>query len=496
MATRRPLAVLDSRTFGELPDEDQIPAANVPGSAVGKAVLAVADPDAETFLRINADNSVTLRSAADFRGDLALGALATMAVESPGPSPFSRAWVDLYASASEGLWATLKMPASPGVFGRRAVVESPSDSAGEISTTVANTIFCYDGTTLDFRQISPSYITGLGTMATQNANAVAITGGTINGASVGATTPSTGAFTTLSTTGNVTLGDATSDVHTVNGRITSSAIFNAGISGSVPALRASGAFGGGFSLVDGSLDSGLYATNSGQDLALFVGRNTSSEAATSKVAMYWVGNKLGIAATTNLSAQMNFDGSDRGETINIFSSASAGTRTGWGKWSFESRFYIPSGDRFTWYGGGPTGAELMRLAGSGGLSITGTLTATGTITAAKSLLVDDVYQITAVTTASQTRTVDLANGATQTLSVNQACTLNATGPAGKAGHLMLVIYNSAGSSSACSFGTGWYPTSGALLPNGTNTQVTHLWWDGTRMAPLFDSNFPGDLRPT
>jgi hypothetical protein len=43
-------------------------------------------------------------------------------------------------------------------------------------------------------------ITGLGTMATQNANAVAITGGAINGTSIGATTVSTGSFTTLNAT--------------------------------------------------------------------------------------------------------------------------------------------------------------------------------------------------------------------------------------------------------------------------------------------------------
>jgi hypothetical protein len=43
-------------------------------------------------------------------------------------------------------------------------------------------------------------ITGLGTMSTQNASAVAITGGTINGTSIGATTVSTGAFTTLNAT--------------------------------------------------------------------------------------------------------------------------------------------------------------------------------------------------------------------------------------------------------------------------------------------------------
>jgi hypothetical protein len=53
-------------------------------------------------------------------------------------------------------------------------------------------------------------ITGLGTMSVQAATSVAITGGTINGTSVGATTPSTGAFTSvsanLSTTGALSAG--------------------------------------------------------------------------------------------------------------------------------------------------------------------------------------------------------------------------------------------------------------------------------------------------
>jgi hypothetical protein len=43
-------------------------------------------------------------------------------------------------------------------------------------------------------------ITGLGTMSTQAANSVAITGGTINGTSIGATTISSGAFTSLNAT--------------------------------------------------------------------------------------------------------------------------------------------------------------------------------------------------------------------------------------------------------------------------------------------------------
>jgi hypothetical protein len=48
--------------------------------------------------------------------------------------------------------------------------------------------------------IVPSYsamLAQLGTMAKQNANAVAITGGTINGTSIGATAQSTGRFTTV-----------------------------------------------------------------------------------------------------------------------------------------------------------------------------------------------------------------------------------------------------------------------------------------------------------
>jgi hypothetical protein len=48
--------------------------------------------------------------------------------------------------------------------------------------------------------IPSTAITGLGTMATQNANTVAITGGTIDGTAIGATTISTGNFTTVTAT--------------------------------------------------------------------------------------------------------------------------------------------------------------------------------------------------------------------------------------------------------------------------------------------------------
>jgi hypothetical protein len=51
---------------------------------------------------------------------------------------------------------------------------------------------------------------GLGSIATQAANSVAITGGAINGTAIGATTPGTGTFTTLSATGTIDTPETTS----------------------------------------------------------------------------------------------------------------------------------------------------------------------------------------------------------------------------------------------------------------------------------------------
>ena len=78
-----------------------------------------------------------------------------------------------------------------------------------ISSVATNDSLFYDGAASVWKNTPPATARtnlGLGTIATQNASSVTITGGTINSTSVGATTPSTGAFTTLSTTGNATIG--------------------------------------------------------------------------------------------------------------------------------------------------------------------------------------------------------------------------------------------------------------------------------------------------
>ena len=56
-------------------------------------------------------------------------------------------------------------------------------------------------------------------VANSNGTTAGITGGTINGAVIGGSTPAAGTFTTLSSTGNTVLGDAAADTVTVTGTI-------------------------------------------------------------------------------------------------------------------------------------------------------------------------------------------------------------------------------------------------------------------------------------
>jgi len=76
-----------------------------------------------------------------------------------------------------------------------AIATTPA--AGDNSVNIATTAFVQN-------------VAGnLGTMSTQNANAVAITGGTINGTSLGSTTAAAGAFTTFNANAATTIGETT-----------------------------------------------------------------------------------------------------------------------------------------------------------------------------------------------------------------------------------------------------------------------------------------------
>ena len=105
---------------------------------------------------------------------------------------------------------------------------APTPTTGDNTTKIATTAFV---------TTAVSTATGsLGTMSTQNANAVAITGGTINGTTVGASTASTGAFTTLSANSTTTLSGTTS----ITGNLSASTLITAGEKTTVSATAASG----------------------------------------------------------------------------------------------------------------------------------------------------------------------------------------------------------------------------------------------------------------
>jgi hypothetical protein len=74
---------------------------------------------------------------------------------------------------------------------------------------------------------------------------------------------------------------------------------------------------------------------------------------------------VGIGTSTNLTAKLNFDTTDRGETINIYTSSSDASRSGIGKYTSETRSYAGTSDFFAWRTGGPSGTERMRINSSG-----------------------------------------------------------------------------------------------------------------------------------
>jgi len=77
----------------------------------------------------------------------------------------------------------------------------PVANGGTGATTLTGYVYGNGTSAMTASTTVPSTaITGLGTMSTQNANAVAVTGGSVDGTTIGATTASTGIFTYASTT--------------------------------------------------------------------------------------------------------------------------------------------------------------------------------------------------------------------------------------------------------------------------------------------------------
>ena len=126
------------------------------------------------------------------------------------------------ASGATGTTSTnLVFSASPALTGTPT---APTAAPGTSTTQIATTAFVQN-------------VAGaLGTMSSQNANAVAITGGSVNGTTIGASSASTGAFTTLSANSTTALSGTTS----ITGALSINNLITAGEKTTVSATAATG----------------------------------------------------------------------------------------------------------------------------------------------------------------------------------------------------------------------------------------------------------------
>jgi|GEM_PF-7056728 len=292
-------------------------------------------------------------------------------------------------------------------------------------------------------------ISGLGTMSTQNASGVAITGGSINGTSIGGSVASTGAFTTLGGT-----------------TITASTQFSGpgtGLTGTASSLSIGGTAALATSLAAGSTYSIPYQSAAGTTAFLAAGTSgsilmtlgsfsapiwTSAAALSVASANNLVGGNSGYvpyqsaASTTafvsaGTTGQVFTSGGTGAPTWTAQSALSVGTatnvaggaanqihyQTGAGATSFitaptvSSTFLQWNGSAFVWAAGGSgTVTSVAASGGTTGLSFTGSpITTSGTLTLTGTLAVTNggtgystgipTPQVTVYTSGSGTYTV-------------------------------------------------------------------------------------------
>jgi len=287
----------------------------------------------------NIPNSGLVNSSITINGNLIpLGGSATITSQTPNALTIG---TGLSGTSFNGS-APVTIAISP-----TTVTAGSYGSAGSVATFTVNAQGQLTNATTTSIAISNTQVSGLGTMSTQNANSVAITGGTIQGVSltidsldntpIGFTTASTAKFTTLSANSTVTLGNYTGYIY-ANG---SSAI---SASTTIPTTALSG------TITNAQLDHSSITINGN---AISLGGSTS------------VGTVTSVTATSPISVAT-------GTTTPAISISQANSTTSG---------YLSSTDWNTFNSKGS--GSVTSVSGTGtvnGITLTGTVTSSGSLT--------------------------------------------------------------------------------------------------------------------
>lgn len=219
-ATNTPISIAPSQINAPIPNSSLANSSVTIGSsnlALGGTLTTLAGVSisgaSNTLTSI--PNSALVNNSVTFNGvTVALGSSGTITAATIHPLTFGTGLVSGSFDGSTSQTVSIaNTTVTAGSYG----------SAGSVGTFTVNAQGQLTAASTVSIAISNTQVSGLGTMSTQNANNVSITGGSISGVAltldsldntpIGATTPSTGKFTTLSASSTLTLGNYTGYVY-------------------------------------------------------------------------------------------------------------------------------------------------------------------------------------------------------------------------------------------------------------------------------------------
>jgi hypothetical protein len=230
--------------------------------------------------------------------------------------------------------------------------------------------------------IANTAVSGLGTMSTQNANSVAVTGGAIDGTTVGATTVAAGSFSTLNSSGATRLGGASGN-QSLQVNSVASAVNYAQIEGSVvgngPTISAQGS----------DTNIGLVLSSKGTGVVALGGSTVANSAAQFVPTASGVNYVQFTGGATGISPSFISTGSDA--AVGFFLSTKGNANVNFGTNSFSNFSFViknvASAVNYLVTTGAATGSapELSAQGSDTNINLKLTPKGTGAVTTAASL---------------------------------------------------------------------------------------------------------------